>query len=228
MSLPPRILFVDDDRSTRDGYAAYLTEFGFDVRPAANGREAFDIAVQWAPAVIVLDLGLPDIDGIALLKVLRQQFHVPVLILTARDAVTEKIRGLDAGADDYLTKPFDQAELFARLRALERRTTSGHHHHSAELTLGRVTLNLADHSAHCDGVDVALSRREFSLLRALMEKPGQILTREQLEHKLYSWGDEISSNTIDVHIHNLRKKLYPEFIRTMRGVGYLIYGDGGN
>jgi len=223
-----RILLVEDDPSLADGIATALKREGYAVDLAHTGAQAQTLVRHAEPDLIVLDLGLPDIDGIALLKQLRRTLHAPVLILTARDGVDEKIRGLDAGADDYLTKPFDQAELFARLRALERRTATAHHHGSAELSLGRVSLNLANHNAQCDNLDVVLSRREFSLLRALMERPGQILTREQLEQKLYSWGEEVSSNTIDVHIHNLRKKLYPEFIRTMRGVGYLVPTDGGS
>jgi two-component system OmpR family response regulator/two-component system response regulator QseB len=221
-----RILLVEDDPSLADGIATALQREGYAVDPASTGAQALRLARGTAPDLVVLDLGLPDIDGVALLKQLRTFLKAPVLILTARDAIDEKIRGLDAGADDYLTKPFNQAELFARLRALERRTAAGDHT-SSELSVGRITLNLATHVVHCDGVEVVLSRREFSLLRALMERPGRVLSREQLEQKLYSWGDEVSSNTIDVHIHNLRKKLYPEFIRTIRGVGYLLPADSG-
>lgn len=218
-----RVLLVEDDKLLADGMCTALKREGYAVDHAARGEEALALIERAEPDLVVLDLGLPDIDGVALLERLRgarrRALRAPVLILTARDSVDDKIRGLDAGADDYLTKPFALAELFARLRALERRSGQVA---SATIEHGRVRLNLADHSAYCDGSEVQLSRREFSLLRALLERPGRIFTRDQLEQKLYSWGDEISSNTIDVHIHNLRKKLHADFIKTVRGVGYLV------
>jgi len=219
-----RILLIEDDNSLGDGIVTALRREGYAVDWVRAGAEALASIAAARPDMVILDLGLPDMDGVALLSRLRQlEFRntaaLPVLILTARHSIEDKIKGLDAGADDYLTKPFAQAELFARLRALERR---GGLATSAEIRIGEVTLNLAGHTASCGDRDVVLSRREFALLRVLMERPGTLFTRAQLEQKLYSYGDEISSNSIDVHIHNLRKKLLPDFIKTVRGVGYLI------
>lgn len=239
-----RILLIEDDDLLGDGIATALRREGYAVDWARSGADALallaaarpDLARPDAarpdaarpdaarPDIVLLDLGLPDVDGVALLQRLRarerqEEASLPVLILTARDSVEDKIRGLDAGADDYLTKPFAQVELFARLRALERRAGLATF---AEIRICGVTLNLDGHTASCNGREVILSRREFTLLRALMERPGSVLTRAQLEQKLYSCGDEISSNSIDVHIHNLRKKLHPDFIKTVRGVGYLV------
>lgn len=215
-----RILLIEDDLSLADGIAAALKHAGYAVDHTGRGGEGIALAQAARPDAIVLDLGLPDIDGVEVLKGLRKKsVDSPVLILTARDDLPSKVQGLDAGADDYLTKPFEVDELLARLRALERRTGSGL---SAEIQLGDVSINLASHQVTRGGEAVNLSRREFALLRALAERPGQILSREQLEDKLYSWGEEVSSNTVDVHIHNLRKKLYPQFIQTIRGVGYKL------
>lgn len=217
-----RILLVEDDRSLADGITTALRHGGYAVDHTDQGAQAIALARAARPDVIILDLGLPDMDGGAVLKSLRQKaVDSPILILTARDDLPSKVQGLDAGADDYLTKPFAVDELLARLRALERRAGSGL---SAEIRLGDVAINLASYEVTLAGRAVNLSRREFSLLRALAERPGRILSREQLEDKLYSWGEEVSSNTVDVHIHNLRKKLYPAFIRTVRGVGYKL-GD---
>ena len=215
-----RILLIEDDESLADGIATALRHAGYAVDLAARGGEGVSLARAAHPDVIVLDLGLPDIDGVEALRRLRS-FGVKssVLILTARDDLASKVQGLDAGADDYLTKPFAVDELLARLRALERRAGVGL---SAEIAIGDVRINLASHEVFRAGEAVRLSRREFTLLRALAERPGHILSREQLEDKLYSWGEEVSSNTVDVHIHNLRKKIYPEFIQTIRGVGYKV------
>ena len=217
-----RVLLIEDDRSLADGIATALRHGGYAVDLAAQGREGVALAHAAQPDVILLDLGLPDpdIDGIDVLRQLRAGgLTSSVLILTARDDLTSKVRGLDAGADDYLTKPFEVDELLARLRALERRAGLSV---SAEISIGDVTINLASYEVTRAGEPVKLSRREFTLLRALAERPGHILSREQLEDKLYSWGEEVSSNTVDVHIHNLRKKIYPEFIQTIRGVGYKL------
>jgi two-component system OmpR family response regulator/two-component system response regulator QseB len=215
-----RILLIEDDQSLADGITTALRHAGYAVDRAERGVQGVALAQAARPDVIILDLGLPDMDGIEVLKTLRRKsVDSSVLILTARDDLASKIQGLDKGADDYLTKPFAVDELLARLRALERRAGLGL---SAEIQLGDVTINLANHQVTRAGQTVSLSRREFTLLRALAERPGHILSREQLEDKLYSWGEEISSNTVDVHIHNLRKKLYPEFIQTIRGVGYKL------
>ncbi|MDO8342335.1 MAG: winged helix-turn-helix domain-containing protein, partial [Cellvibrio sp.] len=167
-----------------------------------------------------LDLGLPDMDGIDVLKLVRQKkLPTQVLILTARDSTNAKVIGLDSGADDYLTKPFELDELLARLRVLERRLGNSS---SSLINIGPLSLNTAHHEVLLDGAPLVLSRREYMLLKALVEHVGVIQTREGLEAKLYSWGDEVSSNAIEVHIHNLRKKLPPDFIRTLRGIGYMV------
>jgi two-component system, OmpR family, response regulator QseB len=170
--------------------------------------------------LVLLDLGLPGGDGLQLLKSLRARGEaLPVLIITARDAVSDRVAGLDAGGDDYLIKPFDLDELAARIRALLRRksgrATSGLEH------LG-VVLDPATHQVMQDGTEVALSPREFALLRLLLERPGAILSRAQIEERLYGWGEEVESNAVEVHIHGLRRKLGAPFILTVRGVGYRV------
>ena len=215
-----RILLIEDDLSLADGITLALQNAGYAVDRAEQGKRGIALAQAVPPDVIILDLGLPDMDGVEVLKSLRgKASNASVLILTARDDLASKILGLDTGADDYLTKPFAVDELLARLRALERRSVQGP---GAEIRIGEVTIDMASHEVTCAGQRVNLSRREFSLLRALALHPGQVLSREQLQDKLYSWGEEVSSNTVDVHIHNLRKKIYPEFIQTIRGVGYKL------
>jgi len=170
--------------------------------------------------LLLLDLGLPGADGLQLLKSLRARGEaLPVLIITARDAVTDRVLGLDAGADDYLTKPFDLDELAARIRALLRRKSG--RAASALEHLG-VVLDPASHRVTQQGVEVALSPREFALLQLLMERPGAILSRAQIEERLYGWGEELESNAVEVHIHGLRRKLGAPFILTVRGVGYRV------
>jgi DNA-binding response OmpR family regulator len=172
------------------------------------------------PDIIILDLGLPDMDGLSVLKQLRKkQASLPVLLLTARDTLDDKVSGLDTGADDYLAKPFDMAELLARLRVLERRLGTAH---SNEIRIGEVLLSTSSHQVSASGADVELSKREYMLLKALMENAGKVQTRNSLESRLYSWEDEIASNALEVHIHNLRKKLGTDFIKTVRGVGYTV------
>jgi two-component system OmpR family response regulator/two-component system response regulator QseB len=169
---------------------------------------------------VVLDLGLPRLSGLDLLRRLRSAGNrTPVLILTARDAVEDRIAGLDAGADDYLVKPFDLHELAARLRALIRRA---HGEAAPRLRVGEVELDAAARDATFCGQPLQLSTRELSLLHQLMLNAGRVLSREQLSERLYAWGEEIESNAIDVHIHHLRRKLAPHVIRTVRGVGYLM------
>lgn len=179
---------------------------------SALATETFDL--------VLLDLGLPKLGGLQVLKWLRGTGNkTPVLILTARDAVDDRIQGLDAGADDYLVKPFDFAELAARMRAVLRRQ-SGRAENIIEY--GGVTLEPASRQVTRDGQPVNLSHREFALLEALIERPGQVLSRTQLEERLYGWGEEVESNAVEVHIHNLRKKLGAEYIQNVRGVGYRI------
>ncbi|CAA0082291.1 Transcriptional regulatory protein QseB [Zhongshania aliphaticivorans] len=215
-----RLLLIEDDQSLANGMITALKRGGYAVDHTSKGIEGLSLFRAIPPDLLILDLGLPDISGIEVLKSLRQNKHdTPILILTARDAIDEKIAGLDAGADDYMTKPFAVDELMARLRVLGRRNAPAL---SSEITVGELSLNLANHEIQYRGVTTALSRREFSLLRALAERPGQVFSREQLEEKLYSWGEAVSSNTIDVHIHNLRKKLSQELIKNIRGVGYTL------
>jgi len=170
--------------------------------------------------LLLLDLGLPGSDGLQLLKTLRERGEsLPVLIITARDAVSDRVGGLDAGADDYLIKPFDLEELAARIRALLRRKSG---RPSPLLEYQEVVLDPAAHRVTRNGADVSLSPREFTLLQLLMERPGTILSRAQLEERLYGWGEEVESNAVEVHIHGLRRKLGAQFILTVRGVGYRL------
>ena len=215
-----QIMLVEDDALLADGIVRALKRDGFAVNWLSDGRSAQTSLVAETPDVLVLDLGLPDMDGLELLAWLRGKgLQLPVLILTARDSTSDKVVGLDKGADDYLAKPFDIQELSARLRALERRLGM---EKQTEIRIGPMLLDTAAHRVTIEGTEVSLSRREFMLLKALMEAAGSIQTRQALESKLYSWGEEVGSNTVEVHIHNLRKKLTTDLIQTVRGVGYTI------
>jgi two-component system, OmpR family, response regulator len=215
-----QIMLVEDDSLLADGIVRALKRDGFAVNWLSDGRAAQTSLVAEAPDVLVLDLGLPDMDGLELLAWLRGKgLQMPVLILTARDSTSDKVAGLDKGADDYLAKPFDIQELSARLRALERRLGMDK---QSEIRNGTVLLDTAAHRVTVAGNEVSLSRREYMLLKALMEAAGSIQTRQALESKLYSWGEEVGSNTVEVHIHNLRKKLATDLIQTVRGIGYTI------
>ena len=215
-----RILLVEDDSLLGDGIVAGLRQRGFAVDWSQDGAAA-DTALHTEQfAAIVLDLGLPKLTGLEVLRRLRGRGDAtPVLILTARDAVEDRVKGLDSGADDYLLKPFDLDELAARLRALLRRA---HGTPAPLLALHEVTLDPATREVRYKHQAIDLSAREFDLLHELMAHSGQVLTREKLEEQLYPWGEEIGSNAIEVHIHHLRRKLAPELIRTVRGVGYVI------
>jgi DNA-binding response OmpR family regulator len=199
---------------------AGLKREGFTVDWVHEARAAEAVLGSEPFELLLLDLGLPGTDGLTLLRRQRERgLAIPVLILTARDAVADRVAGLDAGADDYLIKPFDLDELAARIRALLRRRAGrpapGIEH------LG-VTLDPAGHRVTRAGADVPLSPREFALLQLLMERPGTILSRAQLEERLYGWGEEVESNAVEVHVHGLRKKLGSDFILTVRGVGYRV------
>ncbi len=215
-----RILLVEDDPLLGDGVQAGLAQAGFGVDWVKDGVAA-DLALKTGNfAAAVLDLGLPRLSGFELLRRVRLAGDkTPVLILTARDGVEDRIKGLDAGADDYMVKPFDLHELAARLRALIRRS---HREAAPRLRVGEVELDPAAREASFRGRPLEFSAREFALLHELMLNAGRALSREQLSERLYAWGEEIESNAIDVHIHHLRRKLAPHLIRTVRGVGYLM------
>ncbi|MDH3888696.1 MAG: response regulator [Gammaproteobacteria bacterium] len=215
-----QILLVEDDILLADGLRTALKREGFAVNHVATGKDALMVLATDIPEIVVLDLGLPDMDGLTVLKQLRKGEHgSQVLILTARDAIEDKVAGLDLGADDYLVKPFEMPELLARLRALERRTGAVK---TSSISNGEVVLDSVAHSVSVAGNELDLPRREYMLLKALMENPGRVLSRESLEEKLYGWGEELASNSIEVHIHHLRKKIRADFIKTVRGVGYTV------
>ena len=215
-----RVLLVEDDALLGDGLRAGLGQAGFAVDWVRTGSDAAHALDAEAVAAVVLDLGLPDLTGFEVLRRLRARGNkVPVLILTARDAVDDRVKGLDGGADDYVVKPVDLAELAARLRALIRRAGG---EAAPALRRGELELDVAAHRVVFRGRPVELSAREFALLHELMRSGGRVLSREQLEERLYSWGHEIESNAVEVHVHHLRRKLAPGVIRTIRGVGYMI------
>ena len=215
-----RILLVEDDRSLANGLQTALRREGLAVDHVTTGKAALQAVQADAPDLIILDLGLPDMDGLEVLNSLRSGQQAPlVMVLTARDTTADKISGLDRGADDYLAKPFEMPELLARLRALERRITAVQ---TSDITIGPVTLDTLTHTVSVDGQDVELPRREFMLLKALMENPGRVMSREKLESRLYGWGEELASNSIEVHIHHVRKKIPAGFIKTIRGIGYTV------
>ncbi|GAB1384505.1 MAG TPA: winged helix-turn-helix domain-containing protein [Ottowia sp.] len=214
-----RVLLAEDDELLGSGLRAGLRQHGFAVDWVRDGVAAERELLTGQHAVAVLDLGLPRQDGMDALAAVRAKgARTPVVVLTARDAIGARIQGLDSGADDYLVKPVDLGELAARLRALVRRA---HGAADTRLTLGEVTLDPAARQVWRGDQPVVLSLREFDLLHAFMRQAGRVLTREQLEQQLYAWGSEVSSNAVEVHIHNLRRKLGGGLIETVRGVGYV-------
>lgn len=215
-----RILLAEDDPLLGDGLRAGLRQQGFLVDWVRDGLAAEREIACGNHQAAVLDLGLPLKDGLDVLQSLRRQkVNLPVLVLTARDAVPDRIKGLDLGADDYVVKPVDLFELGARLRSLVRRA---HGHTQDLLTCGALQINLAARSVTLSGQAVSLSMREFDLLHVLMLNAQRVMSREQLEQQLYSWGYEVESNAVEVHIHHLRKKLQADLIQTVRGVGYTL------
>jgi DNA-binding response OmpR family regulator len=219
-----RILLAEDDPLLGDGLQAGLRQAGFDVDWARDGVAAEHALASVPYAALVLDLGLPRRSGDEILARLRAKGgHLPVLILTARDRVDDRIRSLDGGADDYLVKPADLKELAARLRALIRRARGDA---SPRLRSGDVELDPASRAVTLSGAPVSLQPREFALLHELLRNAGRALSREQLEERIYPWGEEVGSNAIEVHVHHLRRKLGAGVIRTVRGVGYLVTKDG--
>jgi len=213
-----RLLLVEDDQELSRAVEHALATEGYTVDAVSTGAGALFLAGEADYNAVVLDLGLPDIDGLQVLAKLRLQHSaLPVLILTARDSVEDRVGGLDAGADDYLSKPFDIPELVARLRAVTRRAVG---RSANTLNVGDVTLDPAAHTVQCSGQVIEVSGKEYALLHKFMENPGRLLTKDQLESSLYAWGESISSNAVEVYIHGLRKKIGKDFIKTVRGIGY--------
>ncbi|MFV2033455.1 MAG: response regulator [Gammaproteobacteria bacterium] len=215
-----RILLVEDDSLIGEGLRSGLQGESHSVDWVMNGESALTAIRKTSYDAVILDIGLPGINGLEVLKKVRSQGYIfPVLILTAQDGVTDRVSGLDTGADDYLSKPFEFDELCARLRALVRRSQGLP---DQKIRHQNIVLDPAAHTVTRDNQSVDLSRREFALLKELLSNCGRVLSRSQLEDKLYSWGDEVESNTIEVHIHHLRKRLGSDLIKTVRGVGYII------
>ena len=215
-----RVLVVEDDPLLGRGVQAGLEQAGFAADWVRDGVAADSSLAATQYAVVVLDLGLPRLAGLELLGRLRsRRDRTPVLILTARDALEDRVKGLDAGADDYMVKPFQFEELSARLRALVRRA---HGEAAPVLNASGVSLDPGARTVAWQGHEVELPAREFEVLQELMLNAGRVLSREHLQERVYRWGEEVGSNAIDVHIHHLRRKLAPELIRTIRGVGYLM------
>jgi DNA-binding response OmpR family regulator len=215
-----RVLLVEDDRMIGESVRTALRQSGYVADWVRDGRAADLTLASEQFDLVLLDLGLPQRDGIDVLRALRARGNrTPVIVLTARDALTSRVAGLDAGADDYLVKPFELDELLARMRAVIRRHAG---RADLALTVADVVLDPAARQVARAGVLVPLSAREFAVLEALMMRPGAILSRAQLEDRLYGWGDEIESNAISVYVHQLRRKLGEEFIHTVRGVGYYV------
>jgi two-component system, OmpR family, response regulator QseB len=215
-----RLLLVEDDEMIAEPVLESMRRAGYAIDWAQDGRAAELSLGNDVYDLVLLDLGLPGKDGIGVLTSYRKTGGVaPVIILTARDTVDDRIRGLDAGADDYLIKPFDLDELAARIRALLRRRTG---QKQPVFTHGELTLDPAAHEATKNGELVPLVPREFALLQALIDEPTRVFTKAELEEKLYGWGEEVGSNTIEVHVHSLRRKIGADQIATIRGVGYRL------
>lgn len=215
-----RLLLVEDDELLGDALKTGLMQFGYIVEWLKDGEIARIILRTETFELIILDLNLPKLSGIALLQSIRLDGDTtPVIILTARDSIEDKIKGLDHGADDYITKPFDLNELSARIRALIRRSQG---RANTILHYNNITLDPVAHIVTLDGHSINVPRREFALLQKLLENKGMVLSRDQLMKSMYGWDEDLDSNALEVHIHNLRKKLNASFIRTIRGIGYMV------
>jgi len=215
-----RVLLVEDDRMIGDAVSQSLKDASYAVDWVRDGQAALDTLAAQVYDVVLLDLGLPKKDGMEVLRGIRTKNNpVPVLVITARDTLDDRIRGLDSGADDYILKPFEMAELLARMRAVVRRKggVAG-----PVLSNGTIALDPATREVELNGVAVALSGREFSLLMALMVRPGAILSRSDLEDRVYGWNEEVESNAVEFIIHALRKKLGAEVIKNVRGMGWMV------
>jgi len=215
-----RILLIEDDPMFGKSLADALSDAGMAVDWVRDGQDGGAAIETGGHALILLDLGLPKLPGLELLRAMRKQGNVtPLMIITARDDTRDRIEGLDLGADDYLAKPFEIGELLARIRAVLRRQ------HGAAVSVignGQIELDLGSHEARTGGDSVQLPAREFALLRALLDRPGTILSRSQIEEKIYAWGEEVESNAVDVLIHSLRKRLGKTVIRNVRGAGWMV------
>lgn len=215
-----RILLVEDDAVLGDAVQIGLSQEKYTTDWVKDGHSASLALKNETFDLMVLDIGLPQRSGLEVLKELRDAGNtIPVLILTARDTISDRVQGLDTGADDYLTKPFDMDELVARIRALLRRSSG---RASPVLTHGMITLDPASHQVTNNGAVIELSGREFAILQVLLEFSGKVMSRSRLEEELYGWSSDVESNTVEVYIHHLRKKLGSSLIRTIRGVGYMI------
>jgi len=215
-----RILLVEDDALLGDGIQTGMVQDGYAVDWVMNGLEADRVLQHETFDLLVLDLKLPGLSGLEVLKALRsRKSDMPVLILTACDTVDERVAGLDYGADDYLTKPFKFDELLARLRALLRRTAG---RASPAIVNGELSIDPASHHLFLQGKIIEVSQREYAILEILADNAGSVLPRSRIEESIYGWGSDVGSNTLEVHIHNLRKKLGSEWIRTIRGIGYMM------
>jgi two-component system, OmpR family, response regulator QseB len=215
-----KILLAEDDAMLGNSMEKGLAQAGFTVDWVRTGNHAQTALKTQAYDAALLDIGLPQINGLDILKELRQQGkHIPVLVVTARDAVRDRVAGLNLGADDYLTKPFDLDELVARIHALIRRQSG---RSQPQIRLGRLEIDPLQHTVRLGEQALALSPREYDLLLALMEKPGAVLSIDQLEDRLYGWDEEVASNAVEVHLHHLRRKLGEPWIRNVRGVGYKV------
>lgn len=214
------ILIVEDDPMLGEGLQAGLRQAGFQPEWVKDGEAAWQTLRHESFSAVVLDLGLPKMDGLEVLKRVRaNEQKMPVLVLTARDTAQDVIAGLDTGADDYMVKPCDLGELAARLRALIRRAAGAA---APIMQIGALSLDPASREVRYENNVVELSPREFDLLHELMLNAGKVLTRAQLESKIYPWGEEVESNALEVHVHHLRRKTATEVIKTVRGVGYLM------
>jgi len=215
-----RLLLVEDDEILGDGLVAGLKMEGYAVDWLTNGKLADEALKLNSYELIVLDLNLPDMDGMAILKALRsRKDETPVMVLTAKDTIPDRVLGLDSGADDFVIKPFELDEVCARLRALARRSEG---RSAPTITYKGIVLDPASHQVTFHDEKVDLSQKEFEILSFLMSNIGKVVSRSRLEESLYSWDSDVESNTVEVHIHYLRKKLDPALIRTVRGVGYII------
>lgn len=216
-----RILLIEDDELLGEGVRSGLAQYQYTVDWVKNGLAAWSALQTEHFDLVILDLGLPKLSGEDVLKNMRaKNINTPVIILTAHDTITSRVKGFDNGADDYITKPFNLEELCARIRAVRRRTTASPA--STTISVGDITLDPATRLVFKSGQMVELSRREFVLLQMLLENAGKVLSREQATQSLYGWGYDIDSNALEVHIHNLRKKLKCKNITTIRGVGYML------